>query len=369
MNKGRSLTDLAAELERQVHAKKDFVAAQGIVQAAQPEEGGKGIVLAGLNGGEMAIRPHAHRQLATHLGIPVRYYDKMADQRPDMLVQNINGWFAGDPNRQRMIRTIDGEVRAFLSPSYRPLDNYDLASTVLPVLTQAGAEIVSAQLTETRIYIKAILPSMSSPLPEGMQWGVGHQSVAPMQARDGRIVAAVVICNSEVGNGALRVEPSAFTTWCTNLMVMAQASMRKFHIGRASQGDDNFEVLRDETREASDRAFWMQVEDVTRAAFKEDTFKAAIASIADAGKQPITGALPKVIEVAARELKLTETVAGGVLTHLAAGGDLTKWGLSSAITRAAEDQGDYEASTTLERLGGQVLALEGPKWAAIAEAA
>jgi hypothetical protein len=66
-------------------------------------------------------------------------------------------------------------------------------------------------------------------------------------------VAAIVISNSEIGNGTLRVEPSVFTTWCTNLAVMAQAAMKKYHVGRAFEADTNLEIFRDET---GSRTIW-----------------------------------------------------------------------------------------------------------------
>ena len=57
-----------------------------------------------------------------------------------------------------MVRTLDGQARAFLSDRYRRLDNFDLASSVLPVLGEMGdgIQIISAEMTETRMYIKVI---------------------------------------------------------------------------------------------------------------------------------------------------------------------------------------------------------------------
>ena len=115
----------------------------------------------------------------------------------------------------------------------------------------------------------------------------------------------------------------------------------------------------------------MKVRDVAESAFNEDTFKAAIASIRDAGKNDIkaTANLPKVVEVVTKKLALPEASAGGILSILAKNGDLTQWGLSSAITQFANDYPDYEGATAFERAGGQLLALPAKDWAAIAEGA
>jgi len=367
-----TLQALAAELERQATIRKDYLAPQGqiaakVVDIIDGDVITKGaVVLDGFNGQHVTLRNLAHQQLADHLGVPRKYYERMLAEQPQLLAENINTWLHDEPNAQRMIRTLDGQARAILSPRFRPLDNFELANAVLPKLLEVGAQIASCDLTETRLYIKAILPTLSEELPEGMTWGQGHQMVG----RDGRLVAAIVISNSDVGAGTLRVEPSVFTTWCTNLAIMAEAAMRKYHVGRAWESDADFSVMKDDTRAADDRAFWLKVRDVTVAAFAPEKFAAAIAQIRDAGKREITSTdLPTVVEVTTKRLALPESTRGSILTHLAAGGDLTQWGLSSAITRTANDFPDYEGATDLERAGGQVLTLTGAAWDDIAKAA
>lgn len=362
MKAGRTLQELAQELERQAETRKDYVATQGAVHVEVLD--GE-LVLQGVNGGPKDILPHAHGQLADHLAIPAKYYQRMMAEQPKLLADNVNTWLHQDGGNQRMIRTLDGKVRAFLSPKYRPLDNFELANAVLPTLIEHGVQIASAELTETRMYIKGILPELSEELPEGMTWGQGHHMVG----RDGRLVAALVISNSEVGDGSLRVEPSVFTTWCTNLAVMKQAALKKYHVGRASLSDVSQEVFRDETRKAADAAFFLQVQDVVGAAFSRDMFLAGIAQIREAAKDPIrSGNLQKVVELTVKEFTLPASTQNGILHALAAGGDLTRWGLSSAITQVANTFQTYEGATALERAGGEVLALTGAAWEQISAA-
>jgi hypothetical protein len=363
MKAGKTLQQMAQELERQVATRKDYVADQGAVQVDVID--GE-LMLAGVNGGPKAITAHAHLQMADHLVIPTRYYQRMMAEQPKLLADNVNTWLHQDGGNKRMIRTLDGKVRAFLSPKYRPLDNFELANAVLPTLIEHGVEIASCELTETRMYIKGILPELSEELPEGMTWGQGHQMVG----RDGRLVAALTISNSEVGAGSLRVEPGVFTTWCTNLAVMKQAAMKKYHVGRSSTADDAMEIFRDETRQADDRAFFLKVQDVVGAAFSRDQFLLAIAQIRDAAKDPIrSDDLPKVVEITVKELALPSTTQNSILKALASGGDLSRWGLSSAITQVANTFPDYEGATALERAGGEVLALNGRGWDQISNAA
>ena len=366
MNTGRTLNNLAAELTRQTESKRDYIAPQGKVDVeVLPAKGAAGdIAITGFNGGAMPLTNYAHGQLAGHLGVPKAYYDRMRAEQPDLLAVNVRTWLHADPANKRMIRTLDGKVRAVLSPKFRPLDNFDLANAVLPTLIQSKAQVVSSELTETRMYIKAILPELSDELPAGLAWGTGHNRVGGAGLDRGKVVAAIVISNSDIGAGTLRVEPSAFTTWCTNLAIMARAAMKKYHVGRAtSAGEDGYEVYRDETREADDRAFWLKVRDVTMAAFNEDIFRQAIADMRAAADRPIkSDDLPKVVELAVEQLALPAGSQGGILKHLAGGGDLSQWGLSSAITRVAGEVADYELATTMERAGGQILALPPAQW-------
>jgi hypothetical protein len=368
MNTGRTLADLAAELERQTATRKDYIAPQGLMEAVVVERGDTAeVAIDGINGDPLPITPYAHGQLANHLGIPKNYYDRMHADQPQLLASNLNTWLHADGENRRMVRALDGKIRAVLSPKYRPLNNFDLAQTVLPVLVANRVQITSCELTETRMYIKGILPELSDELPEGLAYG-GHARIGGDR---GNVVAAIVISNSDIGAGTLRIEPSVFTTRCTNLAILAAAAMKKYHVGRASDAnEDSREVFADETRIADDKAFWLKVRDVTMAAFNVDRFRAAIADIRASASRPITSDdLPKVVELAVTQLSLPSVSATGILKHLAAGGDLTQWGLSSAITRVANDAGDYEYATELERAGGKVLALAPADWQRIATVA
>jgi len=70
-----------------------------------------------------------------------------------------------------------------------------------------------------------------------------------------------------------------------------------------------------------------------------------------------------------RQLALPVSAGGSILTYLAQGGDLSRWGLSSAITAAANGMEDYEQATVLERVGGELLDMTPAQWRPIAAAA
>src|SRR5262245_30537107 len=51
----------------------------------------------------LVLSPHAQGQMATDLGIPKRYYDRMRDEAPELLQRNAHHWMYEEPHR-RMIR-------------------------------------------------------------------------------------------------------------------------------------------------------------------------------------------------------------------------------------------------------------------------
>jgi hypothetical protein len=203
----------------------------------------------------------------------------------------------------------------------------------------------------------------------GLAFGTGHNMVGGSYTDRGKIVSAIVISNSDIGAGTLRVEPSVFTTWCTNLAIMAQAAMKKYHAGRANQADESWQVFADETRRADDAAFWLKVRDICKSAFDEKAFRAAVEQLRASTQNPIkSDDLMAVVNMTVEQLALPPATSNGILKALASGGDMSQWGLSSAITRAAGDIADYETATSLERAGGEVLALGERDWSKIAAA-
>lgn len=369
MKTGKTLTQLAQEIERQRETRVDFIAptdklAMEVAGVAENPV----VVMAGLIGGGLTERPTfnqlGHRQLGSHVGVPAPYYDRMLANAPELLAANVNHWLHAKPEK-RMVRTLDGKVRAFLSDAYRPLDNHDLAEAVLPVLLDQDLDIVSCEITERRLYIKAVDKRLQRDVPSGHKMGDGTHTIFDTCS------PYALISNSEVGEGSLKVESGVWTRACTNLAIFSQRALRKYHTGaRHEIADGLAHLLTDETRKATDKAVWLQVRDVVRGAFDEAKFDASLDELRGLAAQPIvSNDIAKVVDLAARTLDIKEMEKPSILRHLAEGGDLTRYGLFNAITRTAEDLDDYDRSTDFERMGGKVIDLSPTEWKRIAEAA
>jgi hypothetical protein len=364
MKTGLSLQDLAREIERQANAKHDLIAP--VKALTMMNDGDGGVAMRVGHETQFGINSLAHDQIGTFTNIPGKYYDRMLAKMPDLLAQNVNAWMAQDPSAKRMVRTMDGRMRAFLSDGYRPLENVELAEAVLPVLMDLRLEVVSAQITERRLYIKCVDQSINLDIPSGRRMGDGSHTIFDTCA------PAVIISNSEVGVGMLSVESGVWTRACTNLAVFADQGMKKRHLGArhdlSSVVDNIRELLSDETRRQTDKAIWMQVRDVVRGAFNEAAFEARVKKIADTASQPIEADVVKVVELTARKFEMNEGERSSVLKNLIEGGDLTRYGLYNAVTRTAEDLSSYDRASEFERMGGEIIDLSRSQWTEIATA-
>ena len=139
MKNGRSLVDLAQELERQLESKKDLIVPSNLVRHTTDETGDTRLVVEETGGpAHYGVTPLARRQLADKLKIPYAYFERMREDQPELLDRNVNTWLQNEGDRH-MLRTLDGNVRAVLSERYRRLDHFDLATAVLPILQRLPA--------------------------------------------------------------------------------------------------------------------------------------------------------------------------------------------------------------------------------------
>lgn len=361
MKTGLSLQELAREIERRANAKADVVANTKNMQMHSAngemhlDVGGKF---------DYGVNKVAHEQIATHVDIPRKYYDKMLTEAPHLLANNVNEWFRKYP-AERMVRTIDNVARAFPSNSYRPLENEDLAQAVLPPILDMDLDVMSSQITDRRLYIKAVDKRVTRELEaKGGKFGDGRHNIV-------RVLApAITISNSEVGEGALSILAGVYDGFCSNLATFGERSLRKYHVGAKHElGENVYAMLSDDSRKKQDVALWAAVGDVVRGAFDRARFDSLCDKIAETAEQPIEGDPVKVVKLSARRFGFNEQQETDVLKHLIEGGSLTRFGLYNAVTRMSQDVADYDAATAFERAGAQVIELPANEWKELARAA
>lgn len=347
MKTGKTLFELATALTEQAESKRDFIVPAA---AAAMVVDGNGHREVHFEDKQYSMTSHFETQLSTALEIPKKYYDRMAVESPQLLCRNVNEWL-GRSSDKRLVRTMTGKARAYLSERYRPLDNYDLAEVALPILKKIDARVESCEITDTHFYLKAVTERVKGELAVG-----------------DAVQAGICISNSEVGCSSLKIEPLIFRLRCLNGMIMPDAAMRKYHVGRGARFDFEGaqEFYRDETRRADDKALWLKVRDTLEASFIAINFAQMVDKFKAAKEDRIISDPLRVVELAAKKFSWSEQEGMGVLAHLMSGGDMNRFGLINAITRHAQDLESYDRSTEFERIGGQVLELPRNAWETIA---
>jgi hypothetical protein len=379
MKQGLSIQELAAEIARQTEAKVDYHASTRAMKmtigdpsedmarlmAAPVRSAGEPIdpevvtpaAMPRLNLGDAGtfnINDNAHTQIANRLKIPVAYYRKMMTDAPHLLANNVNHWLT-TADDTRLVRTLDGTARAFMSDRYRVIDHVEIFEAVGPVLADLQVEIASANVTERRLYIKALFPKVQA------------------EVKVGDVVqAGVVISNSEVGSGSVLINPLIYRLWCLNGATMADSNLKRYHVGRKTEieGDSARRFYKDDTLIADDRAFALKMRDIVRGAADEVQFQAQVEKLRATTERKIESVdLTPAVEVVKKKYNLTENERGGILGYLQRGGDFDQYGMVNAVTRFSQDVDDYDRASELERIGGKLIEASGREWAEIGRAA
>lgn len=363
MKTGKTLVELATEIERRANSKLDLVANTKNVQLVpQTEEAPR----LWIGDRDFGVNDIAHGQIAAHTEIPKAYYDKMRTDAPGLLASNVNTWFEKYP-APRMIRTLDRNARAFLSDKFSPdMENEDLAQAVLPVLFDMNLAIMSCEVTDRRLYIKAVDKKVERELAKtGARFGDGGHTIVRVTS------PAITISNSEVGFGALSIQGGVFDSFCSNLASFGERSMRRAHIGGKQSIADGelYTMLSDKSKRLDNAALWSKVRDVVKGVFDKALFDALCDKIEGSHADKIGGDVVKVVELSTKRLGLLEAEGKSVLRHLIEGGDLSRFGLYNAVTRMSQDVESYDRATELERIGAQVIELPKADWQVLAEAA
>jgi hypothetical protein len=346
--KKEDILHLSEELERQKNSKYDVVVSTENLIVLKDGDTIKMDVPVirednEVEGKQFGITDYCHSQIATKTGIPYRYYQKMQEEgKLDLLAQNINTWLPS--KEKRLVRILDGKVRALLSDRYRVIDNYDILWKALESVSEVkktygiDVNIVDAKVTEQHLYIKAVSPQLTADI----------KKVTGLEP----VVGGIIISNSEVGAGAVSIKPFIEVIVCTNGLI-SDKILKRIHTGR--ERDIGVIDWSDETLMHEDLALFGRIQDMIKYTFDPEIFKSWVDSINKVASvelnKPII-ALDNVI----KHFKIPEKKKESLLNQLFKE-DKSQWGLAMAVTRCAQDEEDFEKRIELEHIGAQILEL------------
>ena len=362
MKQGLTLTQFAQTIQERDQAKADYLAPVPLIDVST--NGHTSLVLRDIEdagGNELApleIGNTAHSQLASYLGVPKAFYDNLQGNASTLRDPNdperalydtlINGLLRSHADDARLVRTLNGRARAWLSDRYRQMDNLEILTRLLPVIQQLPAvnwDQSSLQVTEDRMYLQLVDTSKPKVIKSG------HQRVDDVLQR------GVVITNSEVGLGSFAVQPLVFRQVCSNGLVITEYAQRRFHVGGRNSGDAGI-VWQSDTQKARNETTILEMRDLMTMAMSDEFLNKIAARAQDAADLPIKGnQLEPAVKNVTERFRLNGDERDAMFNHLVEGGDLSLWGLVNSITRAAQDVESYDRSVELQAIGGNILAL------------
>jgi hypothetical protein len=233
------------------------------------------------------------------------------------------------------LRTGGLKGRAWVSSSYRPLDNLDFVTTVLEEADKHGARILSCHLDDERVYLKMVSAAMAAEVK-------GH----------GIMEAGVIVRNSEVGDGMVVVQPYFLQQWCTNGAVREEKFGQR-HVGEKQEHG----VLQHDTLAAKAVSVWLEVRDWVRAAFQGKFLEMQLRDLAKAEATPVEVKAQLAVANVVREFSLGGSDGAAILERYLRANSDTQFGLANALTHYAHSGGlDYRRQVELEAYGGRMLA-------------
>jgi len=159
--------------------------------------------------------------------------------------------------------------------------------------------------------------------------------------RDDLIVGGLFFTNSETGHKALRIEPRMFRVKCSNGMIVEEFKTREVHIGN---GDELYDEIIYLSLRRSIREFFSRFGEIVLM-FREST------EVKIANPQ-------RVINNVVQQYKLSESQKENILIAFGLEPEPDMYGISNAITQAAQKEETWEKRIELEKLGGRLIALQ-----------
>lgn len=288
----------------------------------------------------LPLHRHAVQQMAQTTDLPVKFMDGLMNTPErwanELLAHNLSTMFANRFRKQRyLLRSVQGEIRGFLSDRYRRLDSRPIIEAFASEVQRKGALPYNGYVTDTKVAIQAIMPEVYEPV-------------------SGELVAyGLSLENSDFGNGALSVRAYLLRIWCSNLAI-TQEEMRQVHLGRRL--DDSM-IYSQRTYQLDAETTVSALRDVIGSQLNAESLHKRMESIREANATAVTPSAAK--ETLKKFLLKSETdevieAYNSPDTYNLPAGNTT-WRLSNAISWVAGKTEDAERKLELMKIAGGVL--------------
>jgi hypothetical protein len=309
-----------------------------IVRANALQFSGNGGLSVVLNNAEFGVHRFALGQIAETASLPVKFLDSLtaSEWGRALVAHNLSEIFKHRDAKRHLVRTLNSEVRGFLSDSYRRLDSRPIIEAFVTGVQKLGALPYKGIVTDTKVAIQAILPDV-------------FDGVIP-----GEVLAFVLsLENSDFGNGALSLRVGALRIWCDNLAIFTE-DMRQIHLGRRL--DENI-AFSQKTYLLDTKTTVSALEDIIGVQLNREGLRRRMEVLAVTAQKAVDP------QAAMRMLKdslgvgaaqqVIDAYTGADIEMIPAGNNA--WRLSNAISWVGGQEQDGEKRLELMKLAGRVL--------------
>jgi hypothetical protein len=265
------------------------------------------------------LHKHAINQIAEKIKVPVAYVKTLLigkDWQKALLGQILTEHCNKGDRSRVLLRSVDNEVRGFLSDKYRRLDSTVILDSFIETAKNQDCKILDMNTGDTVIHLELILPY-----------------VIPVVTQKNGVVYATFgmqIRNSDFGDGALNVNHYMVNCVCLNGM-LRNSPLRQVHLG--GRIADNIQLSQN-TYELDTRKQASAVRDIVTQLMSRDSIEKQAIMIQEASDIdvqpekiliPSTGLLKNEIEETKKVL-MNNSEADGLY------GDMTLFKLTQAVT-------------------------------------
>lgn len=267
------------------------------------------------------ISEFAFSQLCTRLGVPANYVKKCFEKgKVNLALDNFRAW-AGECDKNILVREHEGVARAVLSDSYVPFDSFKVIKTLKYTVNTSKYKLSQVHLSEDKLHMRFV-------------------DYTPINVNDGSpLYAGFTVSSSDVGLASLSCRFFLYRAACQNGLVISSMGgtlFRQSHVG-AKMSDSKISMF--------NRAF-MNIDKLTA--------QAELLIKANRNTYLKDFELEMYLAKAKSELKLSEKSMDKLKTLIGGKYEQNKWGIINGITELAQDF-TLETRVDMESWAGELL--------------
>jgi len=290
----------------------------------------------------MPFHRHALAQMAEKIKMPSANRTVQWLSDPEIIEDSariLNKKFGQHDDKRFLLRSVDDEVRGFLSSKYRRLNSGVLMEAFVRAVQGFDAVPMKGRVLDTKFYLKVVKPVIYEPIPdEVLMFGLEFK-------------------HSDFGDGKLVCRGFVHRLRCTNLM-MTDTGFNEVHLGKELPEDIEFS---EKTYELDTQARASAMQDVVANVFEEKYIHEKMDHIRLLSQEKVDAdaifeGLVNKKKISKAEKEQVREIYRSADTELLPPGD-SAWRLSNALAAFAQKT-EPERELELEILAGDMAGLQ-----------